>query len=70
MSIRGYAIKKHGEVDITTVSATETEAKAKWLCASTGGAWEASGIDAEFAKIAPHSAEYPSCIRVNITELP
>lgn len=70
MSVRGWAIKRNGAIDPSTVSATETAAKAKWLMSAALGTWATSDIDDEFARVAPHSTQYPSCIRVNITEAP
>lgn len=71
MSVRGWAIKRNGEIDIATVSATEFGAKCKWLCLTqTGAAWAADQSSRMFDELAPPSIEYPSCIRVNITETP
>lgn len=74
MSVRGWAIKRNGVIDPSTVSATETAAKAKWLMSSVnisiGSIWSEDDIDGVFAQRAAHSTEYPSCIRVNIMEAP
>lgn len=72
MSVRGWAIKRNGVIDPSTVSATETAAKAKWLMSSFGFLVAPFSIDEtsrEFDRVAPRSTEYPTCIRVNITEV-
>lgn len=69
MSVRGYAIKANGEIDVRTVSPSETGAMINWLFVHVGGrmAWlnDDDAIRESFA-LHPHL----TCIRVNIEETP
>lgn len=69
MSVRGYAIKANGEIDVRTVSTTEKGAKINWLFHTAGSAMAWLETEEEVvAAFTKHAERGATCIRVNIEE--